>query len=100
LDILPISLHQRTPFFVGSRKMVEKAGGWFSWINHFRILFLEMNLQSIIPEKGWDGSRYFNKQRNLKQKWADKSFESPVAWSLFKRLFRLIIQLLPLCPNH
>jgi fructose-1,6-bisphosphatase I len=27
LDILPISLHQRTPFFVGSRKMVEKAGG-------------------------------------------------------------------------
>lgn len=27
LDISPISLHQRTPFFVGSRKMVEKAGG-------------------------------------------------------------------------
>jgi fructose-1,6-bisphosphatase I len=25
LDIEPASLHQRTPFFVGSREMVEKA---------------------------------------------------------------------------
>jgi fructose-1,6-bisphosphatase I len=25
MDIEPIGLHQRTPFFVGSKKMVEKA---------------------------------------------------------------------------
>jgi len=25
LDVKPATLHQRTPFYVGSRKMVEKA---------------------------------------------------------------------------
>jgi len=33
LDLLPTELHERVPFFCGSRKMVEKAESFMSFKN-------------------------------------------------------------------